>query len=919
MKKILVAILLVAVALLAFTGCGDSYTVTFDSDGGSSVAAQTVESGAKAEKPADPTKAGYTFAGWFVGEDEYDFEAAVTADVTLKAKWTEDGESTVNYTVTFDADGGSAVDAQTVADGEKATEPTAPTKVGYTFAGWFVGTEEYDFEAAVTADVTLKAQWTINTYTVTFDADNGTANTTATVNHGDKVAAPATDPVKAGHTFAGWYLGTEAYDFEAAVTSNITIKASWTVETYTVAFDTNGAGTIENDYVAYGGVVEAPTAPAKDYYTFAGWTLNGEAYDFTATVTGPITLVAEWTLDLSTLAGTYTGEESAGYSATYDYEVVITATGITATYYNGYTDVTVTVNSVSVANGVLTINADAASVTNKDLAFTISDDKGILTSTAGLMETNLVLKKNYTVTFNFGEKGDADENKTVEHGETVKSVNRSWTGHNLLGYKLNGVDFDFTTPITGDITLVAQWAIKVYTVTFYNDKGEIIKTVSVNHGETVPASEVPSAAEAVTTVGATFNGIWYSSATGSVVNDVVTKAVTSDNKKCYPGLIQQLDIFAGEWEGTNSTGAWVVNIDAVAKSAAITLTPAGAAAEEPTVNWIKVQWSEDDDAYKLIINYTRPEKTASSLTFIDNGNGTLKCGSATFTKVKNFTVTFDTDGGTLAAATPQSVKGNGTATNPGTPTKNNYTFLGWYTADGEEFDFTTPITGDITLTAKYKGATMGYIGIRVPGYSTNFIRYEGEYGKTMAQIITKNKFGVEADSLTADQLKAIAEEIMPIGSIYTGKWYTSASFTTEFNFDEVMTANSGKILVPGIIIPQVTELDGKWTVSQTKSGVTTVYGFEFGSTVDAEDNLTDMTVKMTVDGVEVEAVVLGAAWSNKYSCDEYYYIFIKDVTNNKVHRITYTAASYEDSDGDTPDVGFHYGSDWGTLLTVVSE
>ena len=83
------------------------------------------------------------------------------------------------YTVTFDADGGSAVASQVVQEGGKAISPTTPTKEGYTFAGWFVGETAYNFDAAVTANVALKAKWTLNTYTVTFDADNGTENTTA--------------------------------------------------------------------------------------------------------------------------------------------------------------------------------------------------------------------------------------------------------------------------------------------------------------------------------------------------------------------------------------------------------------------------------------------------------------------------------------------------------------------------------------------------------------------------------------------------------------------------------------------------------------------------------------------------------------------------------------------------------------------
>ena len=144
------------------------YTVTFDSYGGTPVPpAQEVEYGHTATKPADPTLKGYTFAFWYLGEDEqnataYDFDTPVTENITLTAKWNIN-----KYTVAFNTDGGTPVPpAQEVEYGLTATEPAAPEKTGYTFDGWYLGDEKYDFSAAVEQNITLTAKWEKKTYKV---------------------------------------------------------------------------------------------------------------------------------------------------------------------------------------------------------------------------------------------------------------------------------------------------------------------------------------------------------------------------------------------------------------------------------------------------------------------------------------------------------------------------------------------------------------------------------------------------------------------------------------------------------------------------------------------------------------------------------------------------------------------------------
>ena len=146
----------------------NKYTVTFNAYGGTPVPpAQEVEYGLTATKPADPTLKGYTFAFWYLGEDEqnataYDFDTPVTENITLTAKWNIN-----KYTVAFNTDGGTPVPpAQEVEYGLTATEPAAPEKTGYTFDGWYLGDEKYDFSAAVEQNITLTAKWEKKTYKV---------------------------------------------------------------------------------------------------------------------------------------------------------------------------------------------------------------------------------------------------------------------------------------------------------------------------------------------------------------------------------------------------------------------------------------------------------------------------------------------------------------------------------------------------------------------------------------------------------------------------------------------------------------------------------------------------------------------------------------------------------------------------------
>lgn len=257
-KNIILAVAVIALIVAAssvvilINNAKKVYTISFDTDGGNEVISQQVEEGGKINKPADPTREGYEFLGWYLDGEYFDFESSVEKDMKLEAKWkaleSQDPETpdVTKYTVTFNTDGGSAVTSQTVEGGNTASKPSDPTRTGYKFLGWYLSGTKYDFAKEVTGNITLVAKWekvqsnasttpttpekpatpAITKYTVTFNTDGGSAVASQTVESGNTATKPA-DPTKDGYTFIGWYYNDTVFSFGTKITSNVTIVAKW--------------------------------------------------------------------------------------------------------------------------------------------------------------------------------------------------------------------------------------------------------------------------------------------------------------------------------------------------------------------------------------------------------------------------------------------------------------------------------------------------------------------------------------------------------------------------------------------------------------------------------------------------------------------------------------------------------------------
>ncbi|RGF36789.1 hypothetical protein DW063_05115 [Ruminococcus sp. AF43-11] len=280
----------------------NQYTITFDTNGGSEIAPITQDYGTEITAPADPTRKGYTFKGW----DKEIPETMPAENITVKAQW-----GINQYTITFDTNGGSEIAPITQDYGTEITAPDNPTRKGYTFKGW-----DKEIPETMPADnITVKAQWEINQYTITFDTNGGSEIAPITQDYGTEITAPD-NPTRKGYTFKRW-------DKEIPKTmpaENMTVKAQWEINQYTIAFDTNGGSEIAPITQDYGTEITAPDNPTRKGYTFKGW-------DKEIPETMPaenITVKAQWKTNQYTIAfDTNGGSEIA--PITQDYGTEITA------------------------------------------------------------------------------------------------------------------------------------------------------------------------------------------------------------------------------------------------------------------------------------------------------------------------------------------------------------------------------------------------------------------------------------------------------------------------------------------------------------------------------------------------------------------------------------------------------------------
>lgn len=291
---------IIVIGLYSFMPAGqkevlESYKIKFDTDGGNSIAAIEIEEWNSTNLPEDPTREGYIFIGWMLGDELYDFSQGVSEDITLRAGWKKIEPDKVYYTVVFDTNGGTTYANQVIEEGGTATRPeTYPTREGYTFTGWQVNGEDYNFNDPVMSDLTIVAAWEQNaenpedpetpptedpnkTYTVRFNAGGGQLGSgcgNQTVKTGTR-ANNSCQVSRDGYTFTGW-----SPNITRNITRDTEFVAQWRENPkppVRVTFHGNGGtiggnATFAKDLASGTTLANAGVAtPSRTYYSFAGW------------------------------------------------------------------------------------------------------------------------------------------------------------------------------------------------------------------------------------------------------------------------------------------------------------------------------------------------------------------------------------------------------------------------------------------------------------------------------------------------------------------------------------------------------------------------------------------------------------------------------------------------------------------------
>ena len=584
----------------------DRHNAVWNTVGGTAIANVSYRFEQPIATPAAPTKEGYDFTGWTwsgTGVPVKVIPASVkmgTADITFTANW-----SAVSYTVTFNSNGGSPVDSQTIGYKGKAVRPDDPAKAGHSFGGWYKDetcTTLYDFAAAVTGNLTLYAKWTILGYTITFNPMGGGAVPAQGVDHGNKAILPDPAPVKAGFDLDGWYIDeaySQSYDFNAPVTESLTLYAKWTKVILTVAFDSKGGSDVANQSVDYNGKATLPApAPTRTGYIFGGWFTDDSfaaetEYDFGAAVTGNLTLYAKWSAIGYSVVFNKNSVEATGdmdaQSFAYDESKALTANGFTWTGYtfNGWN---------TKADGTGNDYANEETVINLW-------ESGVSVNLYAMWKAN-----NYTIKFNGnGSTGGSmtDQIFTYDTAQNLSANGFTKTGHSFNGWNMaadgNGTAYAPGAELLnlliedGDsVTLYAQWSKGQYTITFKSDSNTTWHTITQDYGTAVTAPANPTKA------GYNFDG-WSSSVPTSmpaenltltakwkIVNYIITYNLNGGtnaegNPATYTvesGLTLNRPTRAGEYTFTGWTGTGLTE-----KTKDVTVEAGSTGNRSYTANW----------------------------------------------------------------------------------------------------------------------------------------------------------------------------------------------------------------------------------------------------------------------------------------------------------------------------------------------
>ena len=558
-----------------------SYTVTWNPNGGSvSPTSTTKTHGSTLGTLPTPTRAAdaqytYTFKGWFTaatGGTQISASTTVTGNVTYYAQWTATLRS---YTATFNGNGGGTPSPSTITktyDSELGTLPTC-SRTGYTFLGWYTassGGTKISSTTKITGTVTYYAQWSINSYTLTYNVNGGNTVSPAfkSVQYGSAYGTLPT-PTRAStaqysYTFAGWYTaatgGTQVTANTTMGAGNTTIYAHWTatLRSYTATFNGNGGGTPSPSTITKTYDSELGTLPtcSRTGYTFLGWytaSSGGTKISSTTKITGTVTYYAQWSINSYTLTYNVNGGntvspafKSVQYGSAYGTLPTPTRASTAqysytfAGWYTAATGGTQVTANTTMGAGNTTIYAHWTATTR---SYTI----GYQTTYGSLNRTSQSVA--------YGSKGSCTLTMPSNNAQYTYTFQGWYTAANGGGTKI-GSSLTLETPsVTGAATYYAYVTrvVNRYTFTFNANGGSTPSSSSITKDYNEAIGTLPTCSRAAdNTYTYTFAG-WFDTAAASGGTQLTTTTKVTSNKTWYARWATTTKNYTVTWNGNGGT------------------------------------------------------------------------------------------------------------------------------------------------------------------------------------------------------------------------------------------------------------------------------------------------------------------------------------------------------------------------------
>lgn len=786
-----------------------SSSITFETNGGSTIAAISGSYGDAVNAPADPTKTGYTFAGWY-SDSALTTAATVPTTLpatalTLYAKWTAK-TYTASFKISYNGEI-SDYTSQQVEYGATFTAPDLPTEAGYSFTAWTPSTFVMDAEGK---DYTTTK--TANSYTISFVDSTGNPITSGSQTYGSVLSCP-TDPTLEGSTFTGWTSDDSSFVAKASIGTatvparNTTYTATFGTTPYTITYKVDGTVfTTQTAY--YGNPISTPTYTPAAGYSWSDWqevpaTMPANDITINSTTTQINYTITYYDYTGGTVVATYA---TAHYGDTFPVPATPTRDGYT---FAGWDNSATTVTGNATVTGIWNVNT-------------------------------------YPVTLAYGlDGGTTEDYGTIAYGNSINtadlSADAAIDGYTYV-WQYNGTTLGstFTVPALAANTPITLTA--VYTPIIYNIQYQINGTnygtpVNVTFGTAVTANDLP------TETGYDFTAWAWSKTDGTAV----TAPTTMPAYNLIANTTKTAHVYTDTWYDIDGTTVLFTTTEAYGANITVQTLPVHEGIEG--ISWYPVPGTQEANDMTFtargsagLVNYsilTKVEQldgtysetttnysgttgdtatvpasmqsktgytvdTANSvLSATILGNGTTQL-TVTF-KLNSYTITVKDNG----AETPLTYKYGAAVTDPTPAGKTGYTFTSWAWTKTSGSTLTKPATMpayDVIATANYTINNYNLIPV-VDG--TEGTATSVTYGTTIPTLAAQTKTGYT----------------------FSG-WFSDADYTTAFDFTQAMPANDVRAYAKFTI--------NKYTVTYNTNGGTTIasYTGDYGSSVPTVANPT---------------------------------------------------------------------------------